>query len=149
MKKKCCKSLRFSRVKSRKTEADFDGGDISSDGGLLLVEQVDRKLGLTRRGAKRLDDTRQAGKVRHQSEAMLRQRVFGLPIPSQKSPVYLQKESSRDNDRLLVPAYEPFLRLDFASTGLWFRRLVFRLTLGDWGPRAHENEPLSIFVRTA
>ena len=78
MKKKCRKSVGFSRVKGRIIETDFNGGDISSDGGLLLIEQVDRKLGLTRNIAKRLDDTRQVGKIRHESEAMLRQRVFGL-----------------------------------------------------------------------
>ena len=74
MKKKWRKGLRFSRLKSRRIEADFQGGDISSDGGLVLNEQVDRKLGLTRNIAKRLDDSRQAGKIRHESEAIFRQR---------------------------------------------------------------------------
>jgi len=78
MNKKCPKSIGFSRVKGRRIQADFDGGDISTDGGLLLVEQVDRKLGLTGKVAKRLEDNRQAGKVRHESESMLRQRVYGL-----------------------------------------------------------------------
>ena len=78
MNKKCPKGIGFSRVNGRRIQADFDGGDISTDGGLLLVEQVDRKLGLTGKVAKRLEDNRQAGKVRHESEAMLRQRVYGL-----------------------------------------------------------------------
>ena len=78
MNKKCPNGIGFSRVKGRRVQADFDGGDISTDGGLLLVEQVDRKLGLTSKVAKRLEDNRQAGKVRHESEAMLRQRVYGL-----------------------------------------------------------------------
>ena len=43
-----------------------------------MNEQVDRKLGLTRNIAKRLDDSRQAGKIRHESEAIFRQRVYGL-----------------------------------------------------------------------
>jgi hypothetical protein len=32
----------------KKVSADFDGGAISSDGGLLLLREADRRLGLTR-----------------------------------------------------------------------------------------------------
>ena len=59
-------------------EADFTGGQVSSDGGLLLVREVDRKLALIRRVARRLSDERQGGKVVHANETMLRQRVMGL-----------------------------------------------------------------------
>lgn len=59
-------------------EADFTGGQVSSDGGLLLVREVDRKLDLIRRVARRLSDERQGGKVVHANETMLRQRVMGL-----------------------------------------------------------------------
>lgn len=44
----------------------------------MLVKQIDRKLGLIAKVAERLDDERQADKVRHDSESMLRQRVYGL-----------------------------------------------------------------------
>lgn len=59
-------------------EADFTGGQVSSDGGLLLAREVDRKLGLIRGVASRLSDERQSGKVVHEAETMLRQRVMGL-----------------------------------------------------------------------
>ena len=39
--------IRFSSVKHRKVEAAFSGGAISSNGGIPLLAQVDRKLGLT------------------------------------------------------------------------------------------------------
>jgi hypothetical protein len=52
MNKKSHNGIGFSRVNGRKIHADFDGGDISTDGGLLLVEQIDRKLGLTGKVAK-------------------------------------------------------------------------------------------------
>lgn len=70
----------FQGQKSRKIEFNFDGGDISSDGGLLFIKEFDRKLGLTRRAGKLLSafDLRQSGKVKHSFSAMLRQRVFGL-----------------------------------------------------------------------
>jgi len=70
----------FQGPKGRKIEFNFDGGDISSDGGLLFVKEFDRKLGLTRRAGQLLKsfDNRQAGKVKHPMVDLLRQRVFGL-----------------------------------------------------------------------
>jgi hypothetical protein len=78
MKKIQGKRLVFSSTKGRQVEADFTGGQVSSDGGLLLAREVDRKLGLIRGVASRLSDQRQSGKVVHEAETMLRQRVMGL-----------------------------------------------------------------------
>jgi hypothetical protein len=78
MDKKHGKKLVFSSTNGRQVEADFAGGQVSSDGGLLLVREVDRKLGLLRRVARQLVDERQDGKVVHTAETMLRQRVMGL-----------------------------------------------------------------------
>ena len=70
----------FQGPSSRKIEFNFDGGNISSDGGLLFMKEFDRKLGLTRRAGKLLTsfDLRQSGKVKHSFSDMLRQRVFML-----------------------------------------------------------------------
>lgn len=68
----------FSRVGRREIEARFDGGEVSSDGGLLLLRQVERRLGLLKRVAEVLPDPRSPWMVRHTTEQMLRQRVFGL-----------------------------------------------------------------------
>ena len=48
----------FPAVKRRKVEARFSGGDITSDGGLLLVHQVDQRLGLLQAVNAVLPDTR-------------------------------------------------------------------------------------------
>jgi hypothetical protein len=72
------KKIGFTSAKGRAVEAAFDGGAVSSDGGLLLMREVDRKLGLIRDISRRLDDGRQLGKVRHGCETMLRQRVMAL-----------------------------------------------------------------------
>ena len=71
-------SLRFTSSKGRLIEADFTGGQVSSDGGLLLMRETDRRLGLLHAVAQQLEDLRQSGKVVHQTETMLRQRVMGL-----------------------------------------------------------------------
>jgi hypothetical protein len=56
----------------------FDQPHASSDGGAILLKSVDTHLGLTKRLAGCLVDARQPGKVRHQVEELLQQRVFGL-----------------------------------------------------------------------
>ena len=53
----------------------FDGGELSSDGGLILIRRADRRLGLIKPVAGRLSDKRQRGKVRHEAAAPLRQRA--------------------------------------------------------------------------
>ena len=70
--------LTFTSSNGRQVQADFTGGQVSSDGGLLLAREVDRKLGLIRRVARRINDQRQSGKVVHAAETMLRQRVMAL-----------------------------------------------------------------------
>ncbi len=70
--------LEFASCKGRKVEADFEGGEVSSDGGLLLLREIDRHLDLTRRAAKLLPDGRQRGKITHSAVSLLRQRVFAL-----------------------------------------------------------------------
>jgi hypothetical protein len=60
--------------------ASFDGGDITSNGGALLLGQVDRGLGLMRRFAACFTDRRDPVYVEHQVETLVRQRIFGLAL---------------------------------------------------------------------
>ena len=47
-------SFQFPVLKRRIVEANFQGGDITSDGGVLLLQQVDRRLGLSEAVARTL-----------------------------------------------------------------------------------------------
>ena len=67
----CCK---------RRVEADFAGGEISSNGGALLLSLADRRVGLLSGLGRRLEDRCQAGKVRHGLAGLLRQRVFAIAL---------------------------------------------------------------------
>jgi len=71
-------SFGFSSANSRRIAGKFDGGDISSDGGLMLVREADRKLKLIDQVSRLFEDSRQAGKVRHHARTMIRQRVLGM-----------------------------------------------------------------------
>ena len=71
-------TVQFGRVGRRVVEAAFDGGDIVSDGGVLLLKQVDERLGLTRAAAKAFGDERRGASVSHSVNSMLAQRIYGL-----------------------------------------------------------------------
>ena len=58
-------TLQLPACKRRRVEVDFSGGDISSNGGVGLLDLAERRIGLLSDLAGRLDDGRQAGKVRH------------------------------------------------------------------------------------
>jgi hypothetical protein len=77
-----CKQISFGfpTCKSRKVLADFKGGDVTSDGGVLLLRQVDRKLGLTRRLSEILKDARSKGHCDHDQLRLLRQRIYALAL---------------------------------------------------------------------
>ncbi len=70
--------IEFGRVGRRVIEADFSGGDLSSEGGVLLLRRMDERLGLTAAATAALGDDRQSGKVRHSLGSMVAQRVYGL-----------------------------------------------------------------------
>ncbi len=67
----------FQEVGSRKIVGDFSGGTLSSDGGVLLLRQVDRSLGLTRRLAACFGDQRDQRFVEHSVPELLAQRLYG------------------------------------------------------------------------
>ena len=66
----------FQDLGRRKVVADFSGGTLSSDGGVLLVRQVDGSLGLTRRLADCFEDARHPVFVEHFLPELLAQRIY-------------------------------------------------------------------------
>ena len=72
--------LLFQDLGSRKVVADFSGGTLSSDGGVLLLRQVDANLRLTQRLAQCFYDRRNQVFVDHSVPQMLAQRIYGLAL---------------------------------------------------------------------
>lgn len=70
--------LDFGRLGRRYLQANFEGGDLSSDGGLMLLRQIDARTGLSRLAAKALTERRAAGRIRHRLRDVLAQRLYGL-----------------------------------------------------------------------
>lgn len=74
-----CK-IEFGRLGRRVVEGRFDGGSMSSDGGVMLLAQTDRKLGLLEAAARCIADPRSPLLIKHAVRDMLRQRVYGLAL---------------------------------------------------------------------
>ena len=73
-------SLSFPACRKRLVESDFAGGEVTSNGGALLLRDVERRLDLTASVARGLEDRRQQGKVRHRFVDMVRQRCYALAL---------------------------------------------------------------------
>jgi hypothetical protein len=69
--------MRFETQTALALEAAFDGGRITSDGGLVWLSEVDSELGLCERVAEHVPEWRRR-KGRHSLQALLKQRVFQI-----------------------------------------------------------------------
>ncbi len=66
----------LSPVRGKPLIARFDGGQLSSDGGLLALREVERRLGIADRLAACIEDPRAPERVRHRLAAILRFRML-------------------------------------------------------------------------
>jgi Transposase DDE domain group 1 len=73
-------SFDFGTVERRQVVGAFDGGEITSDAGALLLGQTDNAIGLVSRLADCFQDGRCPALVVHQLPALLRQRIFGIAL---------------------------------------------------------------------
>ena len=71
-------SVLFSDLCGRQVVAKFDQQHASSDGGALLLQACDRRLGLTEALIGGIDDRRQSGKIRHAIGDLVRQRLYAI-----------------------------------------------------------------------
>jgi len=73
-------SFQFQAHGAREVVADFTGGQLSSDGGVLLMRELDRGLGLTRQVAACFEDRRNPDLIEHTVGELIAQRIFGLAL---------------------------------------------------------------------
>jgi hypothetical protein len=71
-------SFAFPAVGRKKITAAFDGGRITSDGGVVLLAAAERRLGLAEKLAAAIRDPRHPGRVTHALADILRARIFAI-----------------------------------------------------------------------
>src|SRR5512139_3408751 len=104
--------LPFSRCQRRQVQAEFTGGDITSDGGVLLLRQVDKRLGLLAAVDRVLPDPRDPHSITHSQLSLLRQRVYGLCLGAEE----LNDHTTLGTDVALQTALERTATLASAAT---------------------------------
>jgi hypothetical protein len=72
--------LDLGRSGGRKLVGAFDGGAITSNGGVVLLAGAERRLRLAERLSACFTDLRVAGAIKHTLPDLLRQRIFGLAL---------------------------------------------------------------------
>ena len=72
--------LLFQDLGARDVVADFSGGTLSSDAGVLLLREVDSSLGLTQSLAQCFEDLREPVFVDHSVQQLVAQRIYGLAL---------------------------------------------------------------------
>ena len=75
--------------------ADFEGGLISSDGGLVLLRGAERRLGLAETLAGCIREWRDPALVVHTLPAMLRFRMFAIASACSRSPEFELRSINR------------------------------------------------------
>src|SRR5438552_7810304 len=70
--------LAFPLLAPKPVAVSYSGGTLSSDGGLLLLAQLDQRLGLTARVAACLSDSRLPERITHPLLLLIRQRVYQI-----------------------------------------------------------------------
>lgn len=116
---------------SRRVGAAFDGGTMTSDGGALLLREVDRRLNLLPRLAECFLDRRKPALVTHSVAEMVAQRVYGLA---------LGYEDLNDHEQLrqdpLLHVLTGKAKMDEPLAG---KSTLNRLELGDGSPDRYKK----------
>lgn len=72
--------LKLNPLYSRDIIAKFDGGNITSDGGALLLREVEKRTHILKRLSGCFRDSRNPKFIEHTVEALIKQRVFGIAM---------------------------------------------------------------------
>jgi hypothetical protein len=112
----------FHPLKRREIRAQFDGGAISSDGGGLLLREVEKRTGILRQFAACFTDYRNADLIEHRVEELVAQRVYGLALGYED----LNDHEELRNDPLLAVLVE---KSDLGNEALAGKSTLNRLEL--------------------
>lgn len=81
MKTECnTKQLEFHGLGKREVIGRFDGGKISTDGGGILLREVEKRTWILKRFAECFVDYRDPQLIEHSTESLIKQRTFGMAL---------------------------------------------------------------------
>ena len=71
-------SLQFASISGKKVTADFTGGDVTSDVGVLVMREIANRIGIMEQLARAIHDERHQSYVKHEIIELLTQRIFQI-----------------------------------------------------------------------
>jgi len=160
----------LSPVAGKEIVARFDGGRLSSDGGLLVLREIERRLEVADRLAACIDDRRDPGSTVHTLADIIRFRLLMIAAGYEDGndatglrtdPLFKMALDRAPSERALcsqstisrlenLPDRRPLLRLGRALVDLWcasFRQVPRRITLDidDTFDAVHGGQQLRLF----
>jgi hypothetical protein len=161
----------FPAVARKKVTADFDGGRLTSDGGVMLLAMAERRLGIADRLARAFPDRRNPSRITHTLADMIRTRAFAIAcgyedaddldrlrfdpafklacgrLPETGADLCSQPTLSRLEN---APALRDVIRLTYALVDQWIASYdkppsFVTLDIDDTCDIAHGHQQLSLF----
>jgi len=71
-------SLEFKMISGKRVTADFSGGEVTSDAGVLVLSEVTDKIGIIDQLAEAIVDNRHQSYIRHDTATLLTQRILQI-----------------------------------------------------------------------
>ena len=71
-------SLQFASISGKKVTADFTGGEVTSDVGVLIMRETANKIGIIEKLTQAIHDERHQSYVKHEIIELLKQRIFQI-----------------------------------------------------------------------
>ncbi|MBW4429395.1 MAG: IS1380 family transposase [Nostoc desertorum CM1-VF14] len=118
------KQFRFEQPKSPPIVVNFQGGQVTSDAGLSLIAEIDRKLQITSQFALCFQDYRKPYRIDHSIENLIKQRIYGLVMGYEDLndheelrhdlmfALALQKRIGRENESVILAGKSTLNRLE-------------------------------------
>lgn len=114
------------RFRAKKAyDINFSGGDLSSDGGAILLQQVDRNLRLSEQISEAIKDPRRQSQIEHLLPDMVRQRLYAIALGYED----LNDHNSLRKDQVLQKLLHKESELASTSTLCRFEHSVDRDTM--------------------
>lgn len=91
-------SLNFASISGKKVTADFTGGDVTSDVGVLVMKETANKIGIIEKLACAIHDERHQSYVKHELPELLTQRILQI--------VCGHEDANDSNDLRIDPGFK-------------------------------------------
>ena len=138
----------FPSLEHRRIKVDFNGGSVSSDGGVLLLKQIDRKIKILPRITSIMEkyDSRQSGKITHSLHSMLVQRIYGLACGYEdlndhhtlRHDIAWQTAANRVDDLASVPTLHRFEKQSVRQMSMELMDLMIDIFIESYEQRPEE-----------